>query len=165
MKLLHVALFVAVLSLTPLRAAAQEGSVFGQPGRWGLGLAATDLVSGVTAKVYLTNRVSLQGTVGFWYGYGPLAGLDVGVDALYDMPRIWGNQVAALNWYLGGGGSFVFYGPGPQGGFQAIGGVDLQFRRVPIDLAVDLRPTFLFGEPPGFNFFFGAGIAVRYFFG
>jgi hypothetical protein len=164
MKVRRPILIALALLALPMAARAQETSLFAQPGRIGLGLGATDLATGVSGKFFLTHRVALQGIVGFWYGYGRDAGLNIGLDAIVEMPKLWSNDVASLNWNAGGGATFALFGPGAWGGFQAIGGLGLQLRPVPLEFVLELRPTFLFGEPPGVDFFFGVGAAIRFFF-
>lgn len=155
-------LLVAGLVLMAPLSGRAETNHFAQGGRFGLGLGGTNLVSGLTGKLFIAPPVALQATVGFWYGYGRYSGLDIALDGIVEMPSFYSNGSVNLNWNLGGGATIVVGSPF-LGGIQGIAGLGLQIKPVPIEVVLELRPTFLF--PQAGYFYFGGGAAIRYFFG
>jgi hypothetical protein len=170
MKRLALFTIAGMLTLASVAQADESTSYsatpFGRAGRFGLGVGTGTLTTGVTGKVYLNDRVAIQALVGLGYGFSAGTGVDLNVDGIYEMPKIWGNNVISINWQLGGGAAFGFYsgvGHGTGIGIEAIGGAGLQLLRVPLEFVLDIRPTVLFGS--GYNtFYFGAGASARYFF-
>jgi hypothetical protein len=177
----RLAVVLAVFTLSSAVASAETSSLaknrqsgsFDEPGTWGIGAALTSIGSGVSAKTYLGGPWALQGTLGVGYGWG--LGLNLSVDGLYEMPRFLSNDAIGMNWYLGagasvGGGLFgvstVLYTPAfvGYGGFQILGGVALQLHKIPMEFAVEIRPTFLFAPAYFFPGWWGSGISARYFF-
>jgi hypothetical protein len=154
----------AVMSLSSVARAASttDTNLFAQSGRFGLGLGSGTFATGATAKFYLADKLALQGILGLGYGWG--FGANINVDVVYEMPKIWGNDVLSINWHIGGGGALALYRGSSTGiGIEAVGGPSLQLAKVPLEFVVDLRPTFYFGS--GWNTFYpGAGSSVRYFF-
>jgi hypothetical protein len=161
-------------------ARADQSGPYDQPGVFGVGLAANDYMIGPSIKAFISGPWAFQLNTGLGY-YPGLYGFVLDADALYEFPRFLSIDALSLNWYLGAGGtfgyssSFPFTGFGNRtalyGGGQTLGGVGLQFRKVPIEVVFELQTTFLgVGSNEGgpqsayFYFVFGAGFAGRYFF-
>ena len=80
-----------------------------------------------------------------------------------------------MNGYFGAGATFglatcgaLECGTFTYGGAQAVGGVGLQLRNVPIEVVVETRAGFLAGASPyasSFGLHLSGGAAARYFFG
>lgn len=140
-------------------------SAFAQPGRLGLGLGGSSLVSGLSAKYYLSSNTAVQAAVGAWAGYGLL----VGIDGIVEMPQLWTNGTLSINWNVGGGatvGTYKYnsYG-GLVGGVSGIVGLGFQLEPIPLEFVTEFRPTFLIGWYEGaFPLYWGGGGAIRYFF-
>lgn len=158
-------LAAAASLLLALPASATETSYFARPGRFGLGLGGTNLVSGLTGKFFVAPSFALQATVGYWYGYygeaGYYPGPTVGLDGIFEMSRLAENDAVSLNWNLGVGATVVLGSPF-LGGVEGIVGLGLQIKPVPFEFVLELRPTLLFPGPH--YFFFGGGGAIRFFF-
>jgi hypothetical protein len=175
----------AALALTlslaaPNLARADQSGSYDRPGTFGVGLTTSDFVLGPTIKAFLGGPWAFQLSTGLGY-YPGLFGWVLDADALYEFPRFLSIDALSMNWYLGAGGTFGFstaynfsgygYRPALYGGGQTLGGVGLQFRKVPIEVTFELQTTFLGvgstdGGPlsPWFAFVFGAGFSGRYFF-
>lgn len=180
---LAVALFLAA----PRLASADDGSAqtsgsYDRPGTFGVGLTTSDFLFGPTIKAYVGGAWALQFSTGFGY-YPGLLGYVLNGDVLYEFPRFLSIDVLSMNWYLGAGATFGysvnyvavgFFGntgaAALYGGGQTLGGVGLQFRKVPIEVTFELQTTFLgvsveqIVHPAWFEFVFGAGFSGRYFF-
>lgn len=81
--------------------------------------------------------------------------------------------VEGLQWYIGGGVSLVNTFSkhdefeGISVGFYPTGGADYKFKKIPLNVSADYRPTFFVARPDqGWNSFIGEqfGIAARYTF-
>lgn len=136
-------------------------NLFASSGRFGLGLGTGTFATGVSGKMFFSENIALQGILGLGYGWG--FGANINVDAVYEMPKIWGNEHLSINWHIGAGGALAFYGSGLGTGFgiEAVGGPSLQLAKVPFEFVVDIRPTYYFGWN---DFYFGSGASARYFF-
>ncbi len=81
--------------------------------------------------------------------------------------------VDGLKWYVGGGASVIntFSDTkelkGISAGLFPTGGIDYKFKKIPLNVSADYRPTFVIAKPDrGWNSFLGEqfGIAARYTF-
>lgn len=138
--------------------AAAETAALAKSGRFGLGLGGTNLTSGLTGKLYLADNQALQATVGHWWGWG----FSATADYLFEGPAFVTQDAFTIHWYLGAGASLGAFS-GFSIGVAGVGGVALQLKPVPLEFAIELRPTVLFvGSHGGFHF--GSGGAIRYYF-
>lgn len=163
---------VAVLGLPTL--ARAETTPFAKPGRFGLGVGTSTLSTGVTGKYYFSETFALQGTAGFWYWRG--SGVNLNVDAIFELPKFYSNNAISLNGHLGFGGALGFYGRrynsvsdryGYEGaglGLEAVGGLGLQIKSVPLELVLDVRPAYYFSDGWWGGAWIGTGASIRYFF-
>lgn len=133
-----------------------------ESGRFGLGLGGGTLSNGVSGKLYLSDRLAAQALVGWWLG----AGFSVGADLIYER-AFFQSADLTLNLYGGAGpalGVFTVETPATLAAVAAVGGAGLHLVNVPVEVAIELRPTVLIGDNFWNGFYFGAGGAVRYYF-
>lgn len=159
-------LALAASLFAPEAQAAGGGTTpFAQAGRLGLGLGGSSLVSGLSAKYYLSGNTAVQAEVGAWAGYGLL----IGVDGIVEMPQLWTNGTLSINWNVGAGataGTYSYSGYGGfVGGVSGIVGLGFQLAPIPLEFVTEFRPTFLLGFYEGaFPLYWGGGGALRYYF-
>ncbi|MBS1598049.1 MAG: hypothetical protein JST75_07470 [Bacteroidetes bacterium] len=84
--------------------------------------------------------------------------------------------VSGLKWFIGGGVTMWetivsnnannAYKSGFGIGLFPTGGADYKFGNIPLNVSIDLRPTFALTTPTSYysNFYFSAGASVRYVF-
>ncbi|MBA2661311.1 MAG: hypothetical protein H0U74_03400 [Bradymonadaceae bacterium] len=143
-----------------------EIRVLGQAGDFGLGAGANIFGTGITAKFYLADRNAIQGLLGLW-GWGAL-GFVLSGDYIREFGPLIDTEDGNLLWGLGAGGVAIFYtrifgGSGINFGPTLIGALTWQFKEMPLELTLELRPAFIFGSAtPFFNF--NSGGAVRWYF-
>lgn len=160
-----------VLLALPSLGRADGVHVHRRGGNFGFGLGGGTLVSGLSFKQFLGDGLSVQVAVGYLYGNwhdglggpkGNYSGLGGNLDLLAEMPRLLSGEAGTLNWYFGAGlsagiGNWVILAASP------ILGLAFRFGPLPIDLALELRPTFQVA--PGFSFLaHGSGAALRWWF-
>lgn len=133
--------------------------------KFGLGFGGGAYTYGVTGKLFLGNSLAAQAFVGLGWG-----SINVGADVMYQGKQIWGNSDFGLNWEAGAG-AFAMPGWGSYFGINAVVGLSLQYRPIPVELTADIRPTFLIGDwavyRPGWSnspIDFNGGGAIRYYF-
>lgn len=152
----------AALLATPAVASA-ETNAFAQSGRFGLGIGSGWYTNGISAKYFFGERMSLQGVVGGYGGWGlGWGGLGVGADVLFEMPSLVGNQDVNLNWNVGPGVAAGFGSGFASVAVSGVVGLSLQLKSFPVDFTIEARPTFRLGDWSGF--YFGGGGHIRYFF-
>lgn len=167
-RFLHgwIAVLALGLSFAPT-AHAQDSTgggsgVLASPGRVGVGLGGSTLSNGITGKLYITEALAAQATVGWWLGAGFSVSADVIVErALYKVPEL------SVQGYLGAGPSIGFFSVVNNAtviGVSGVGGVGLHVAEVPIEVALELRPTVLVGNQFWNGFYFGGGGAIRWYF-
>jgi len=141
--------FAAIVMLAPSSAAAD----FGTPRQgFGLGIGMGTGASGLSGK-FMMGPGAIQAVVGFWGGRdggdhsGPgrprLDGVALSVDYLFEMPTLAKSQYFNLDWCFGlGGGVGVSTGGGAPGvAVAGIAGLEFNFTRVPLDVAIEYRPS------------------------
>jgi hypothetical protein len=140
-------------ALAPSRAAAD----FGTPRHnWGIGLGMGTGASGVSAKL-MAGPGAFQAVAGVWGSgngegrYAHIDGVALSLDYLFEMPTLVSSQYFNVDWDFGlGGGVGVATGGGTPGVAAAgIAGIEFNFTRAPIDVALEYRPTV--GFLPGFG--------------
>jgi len=148
-KSLFILGFAAVVVLAPSPAAA----TFGTPRQgFGLGIGMGTGASGLSGK-FMMGPGAIQAVVGFWGGDGGgdhsgpgrphLDGVALSVDYLFEMPTLAKSEYFNLDWCFGlGGGVGVSTGGGAPGVAAAgIAGLEFNFIRAPIDVAIEYRPS------------------------
>lgn len=157
-------LAVGEASAASARAAGGSTTPFAQKGKLGLGVGGSNLVSGLTAKYYLDNRVAIQLNLGAWARYGTMLGLD----GIYEMPQLFRQDALSINWHVGVGaavGNYSYYDSNNLVvGASGIAGLGFQLTAIPIELVLDIRPTFLTGSGWNNPLYIGSGGALRFFF-
>ncbi|MEM1347685.1 MAG: hypothetical protein AAGI01_03950 [Myxococcota bacterium] len=150
-----------------------------RPGMLGVGAGiaapAAWLFSG---KYFLSQNNSLQAGL----GYRPTAGrsrfdgrfFGLSADYLFEFSRLEGDREIELTWYAGPGAQLTFGTAGDYGlGVAGVLGLSFLFHAVPLDFAVEYRPTFELRATDGTveNFdrgldlvFSSFGIHMRYYF-
>jgi hypothetical protein len=135
---------VAALALAPSRAAA-----FGTPRQgFGIGLGMGTGASGVSGKL-MAGPGAFQAVVGVWgSGTGPgryahIDGVALSLDYLFEMPTIVSSQYFNVDWDfgLGGGVGVATSGGTPGVAGAAIAGLEFNFTRIPLDVALEYRPV------------------------
>jgi len=148
---LIVATLVA-LALAPSRAAA-----FGTPRQgFGIGLGMGTGASGVSGKL-MAGPGAFQAVVGVWGNgngegrYVRFDGVALSLDYLFEMPTILRSPYFNIDWDFGlGGGVGVSTSGGTPGvAASGIAGLEFNFTRAPVDVALEYRPTV--GFLPGFG--------------
>ena len=123
------------------------GFDFRRRGHTGLGLVTGLWTNGVSIKSMVSRRDALQATFGVsWtpFAYWPGAGAGLGLDWLHQAPVLWAGSSLRLAWNLGlgidvrlaGGRSSLDVGVG----VHAVGGLELLFTKLPVDLVFEYRP-------------------------
>ena len=139
--------FVIVLGavLAPTRASAD----FGTPRHgFGIGLGMGTGASGVSGKL-MAGPGAFQGVVGVWgSGTGPghfahVDGVALSLDYLFEMPTLVSSPYFNIDWDFGfGGGVGIPTGGGDVGiGVAGIAGLEFNFTRAPVDVALEYRPS------------------------
>ena len=141
--------FAATVLLAPSPAAAD----FGTPRQgFGLGIGMGTGASGLSGK-FMMGPGAIQAVVGVWGGKdggdhsGPgrprLDGVALSVDYLFEMPTLAKSEYFNLDWCFGlGGGVGVSTGGGAPGvAVAGIAGLEFNFTRAPLDVAIEYRPA------------------------
>lgn len=135
--------FTTVIALGALlvSTSAQAGTPVRSGGNLGLGLGGGYWFNGLSGKYYMSDRMAVQGVLGA-YGIGlpGYGGLGLTADYLWEMPAIMQGSVLEVAWSAGLGPSV---GVGDQ--WVALGahgtlGLELNFQKVPIDVALEYKP-------------------------
>jgi len=130
-----------------------------------------DAVS-VSYKTFLSEPGAIELNAGF-RGYGIVGynWFNLSVAGSYQHHFNIG-AVPGLKWFVGGGlvasnsfSSYDYY-TGFGLGLFATGGVDYKFSKIPLNVTVDIRPTFTLIEPYDYynGFYPNGGVAARYTF-
>jgi hypothetical protein len=123
------------------------GFDFRRRGHTGVGVVTGLWTNGVSVKSMVSRRDALQATFGAsWtpFAYWPGLGAGLGLDWLHQAPVLWDSPALRLAWNLGlgldvrlaTGGTSLDVGVG----VHAVGGLELLFTRLPIDLVFEYRP-------------------------
>jgi hypothetical protein len=152
---------VALASLC-LCTQAHAQADFQKEGKFGLGLGGALFGSGLTGKLYLSDKVAGQAFVNFGYGYW--SGFGGNVDAVFEMADLYKNEQFGLNWNVGVGAAVwtgaTYFGAGPE----AFIGLRAYLKQVPLEVTVEYKPVLLFGSTYFGGFWNGGGGAIRYYF-
>ena len=169
--LLSACTALALCVATPSVAHAQVGGAR----RFGLGLALGYPDVGLSAQYFLTQKTSLQFVLSFWYRDGRFgrdyvdssSGVFLRADYLFHPATLIRGSSADLEFYIGPG-LYAGFGSGDS---IALGaelplGLAVQFKTIPIDLALEAVPRLGIIDPNGIRLNFGVGGAfhVRYYF-
>jgi hypothetical protein len=137
----------------------------GQPGHFGAGIGGGTLSNGITAKYYIGQRHAVQGFVGLW-GFRVLSPT-LGLDYVQELGPLIDIEAGHLVWSIGGGVGTIFrIGEGDDFfhfGISAVTGPVWQFKLMPIEVALDVRPSLVFGDEYG-GVYVGVGGALRWYF-
>jgi hypothetical protein len=161
---------VAAAGAVALATAAQASEV-GAAKKVGLGLGDGTVNSGIAGKLFLSDKLALQGVVGQYFGYG--LGLDV--DAVQQLGTLAKNDAGELVWGAGGGvglatwDNVIGYEGSSSLSVSGVGQLAWRFNAVPVEVTAEWRPSFFVSSVPGFSsdsqlYLFGTGGAVRWFF-
>jgi len=156
-------------------------TLYAQPYKGGIG-AVVGTTYGVDGKVFLSPKLALQADFGWKFGWFPfwystyryshyMSNLELNPNLLYQSNiQEWG--WGQLDWFVGGGFSLGYalglynynyyyynynyyrYGAG-KFGVNAMGGVELALKKVPLAFSVDFRP--------GFGLLFSKNTTIPYF--
>lgn len=155
-------LVVTVLASLALSTQAHAQADFQKDGKFGLGLGGGVFGSGLTGKLYLSDRVAGQAFVNF--GYGRWGGFGANADAVFEMADLYKGEQLGLNWNVGVGAALWTgvnaFGVGPE----AFIGLRAYLRQVPLEFTVEYKPVLLFGSTDFGGFWHGGGGAIRYYF-
>ena len=162
---------VLMLAMTTLYAGDYQGLSEDNSGRFGVGLGGSSHVGGISAKLYLSDKMAVQGSLGSTYSDGFAGNVDI---VLQMTQLIKGNKDLLLPLYIGAGVDFwswsgTTYRNGHWEdetsfilGASGVVGLALQFKEFPLELSTEIRPTFFLGEYGGFHIYGGG--AIRWFF-
>jgi hypothetical protein len=169
---LSAAAAIALSVATPSVAHAQVG---GQR-RFGLGLALGYPDVGLSAQYFMSQRTSLQFVLSFWYRDGRFGhdyvnnsgvGIFLRADYLFHPVTLIRGSGADLEFYVGPG-LYAGFGSGDSLAFGAELplGLAVQFKSIPLDLALEAVPRLGIINSNGVNLSFGVGgtFHVRYYF-
>ncbi|HUS85675.1 MAG TPA: hypothetical protein VMW76_00420 [Bacteroidales bacterium] len=138
-------------------------STSGQDYRTALGLRA-GFPYGITVKHFLNETNALEGILASSWG-GFVA------TALYENEH-WTGQYPGLNWFWGLGAHIGFWDPeyniyiddtGPVLGADLIAGLEYTFDEIPLNLSLDILPSFNLIGAKGWGGIHG-GLSIRYVF-
>lgn len=159
---------VLVLALGLMWVAAPSDAVardkIGNELKLGVGLGGGTLTSGLTLKYYVAPHLAVQAIFGRHYSYGN----SLGVDGIFDVAPLWQPQEGTLAFGLGAGvGIYLYDSVGRSESLiavSAIGQLSFHFSAIPLELVLDIRPSFFVGDfVSGVSWTRGGG-AIRYFF-
>jgi len=167
-----IIMIVLMLAMTALYAEGDfKGLSENNNGRFGVGLGGSSHVGGLSAKLYLSDKMAVQGAIGSTYSDGFAGNVDV---VLQMTQLIKGNKDFLLPLYIGAGVDFwswsgTTYVDGRLKdetsfilGASGVVGLALQFKEFPLELSTEIRPTFFLGDYGGFHIYGGG--AIRWFF-
>lgn len=185
------ALLVLALSFS---AYAEEPSTEAPPTRastnmhtsktFGLGVGAGGIAAGLSGKLFLGDRFAVQANVGWLPLFFLPRGMDMpfsthldgifvaGMDGIFLGKQLVSFGFLALNWEAGTGASWLVAYAQEEGASwlyaNAIVGLSLQLRPIPMEFTFDIRPGGLFRLTPGTeerrHFAVLFGTALRYYF-
>jgi hypothetical protein len=145
-----------------LSSAAARADTFGTPRQgFGIGIGIGTNASGLSGK-FMAGPGAFQAVAGVWgiegngSNSGPgrsprIDGVGLSIDYLFEMPTLAKSQYFNLDWCFGlGGGVGVSTGGGTPGVAAAgIAGLEFNFTGVPLDVAIEYRPTVGILPEPG----------------
>jgi hypothetical protein len=123
----------------------------------GVGLGSATVSSGVSLKWAAEKGGALQLVVGPWStGFSTLDGVGVNLDGIKEFRGIGSVGPIRIDGNLGGGGGVAMGGGGLGVAGSGVAGLDLALTNVPLELALEYRPTLwilpgIDFEPVGFS--------------
>jgi hypothetical protein len=152
-------------------AANAQASEVGTSKKLGLGLGDSAVNSGLAGKLFLSDKLALQGVVGQYFGYG--FGADV--DAVQELGSLFKHEAGELVWGAGGGvglttwDTVIGYEGASSLSISGVGQLAWRFNALPLEVTAEWRPTFFLTSAPwlsaGSNVDIrGSGGAVRWLF-
>lgn len=150
-KLIVVAIVLACVSSAEARHRSfGTESDYQSNGTFGLGLELGE-PDGLNAKLFLNPSQALDfGIGGMYHHYYGGDGLNLYLDYLWHPKQLVATEAFKLPFYIGVGGRLWFFDYGPNDGRADVFGVripigiDFDFNNVPLDIFVQLVPTFDF---------------------
>jgi hypothetical protein len=178
MKRTLLTTLAAALLLAAVGQAAQATEV-GYSRKFGLGVMIGD-PTGLSAKLWVAPTNAIDFGLGFWSGFGECFTDNNGNrvcsgyganNGTFNMDYLWQSNIvrgsAQLDWHIGGGGRFVWFGGCSNDcvvvSARAPIGLDLMFTN-PAFLEVFFELAFSFEIVPQFNFGPEGGLGVRFYF-
>ena len=161
-KIIMVVLMLAMTTLYAQNLNQFKGLSEHNAGRVGVGLTSSNYYGGITAKLYLSDQLALQGSIASAYNNGILGSVDV----IFEVANlVEGNKALLLPLYVGAGINFQMWNDYYNNNhtafsFSGVVGAAVQLRVIPLEFSLELRPTIGNGRV---NLFYG-GAAVRWFF-
>ena len=180
MKRTILTALLAATLLTSIAGSAHATEV-GYGRKFGLGFVIGD-PTGLTAKWWIGGTNALDFGLGFWgYGFNNRCWTDNNgntncdrfgySNGTFNMDYLWQSNIvrgqAQLDWHIGAGGRFVWWG-GCSGDCFAVAarapiGLDLMFNNPGfMEIFFELAPAFYL--VPGFGFAIEGGLGVRFYF-
>ncbi|MEZ5015906.1 MAG: hypothetical protein R2800_02565 [Flavipsychrobacter sp.] len=168
MKIVTKLSAIVIACLLTMQAQAQTGAI---------GVRATLDGAGFTGKVFVTPNIALEGQL----NAGGINGLEgkslnaVGlIEAHIPLPNpqwrlIFGGGMHAGTWDRGrwfreSDGVYITDRPEPIFGFDAIGGVEYVFKKIPLGLSADVKPAVNVNNGVSFFQHNFTGVSARYYF-
>ncbi len=137
-----------------------------QSAQLGVGVGSGTSTSAVTAKKYIQPNTAVQIFLGTQGVASSVQFFSIGGDFLIERPLQEIDLGRLFYGFGAGAGVFSYGGFGFQSnsiGISAIGEVGLHFAEAPLELVLDIRPTFFLGNVSGPSLYSGGG-AIRWYF-
>ena len=148
------AVFVLGVASTSFAGTIRDGK------SWGIGInGGYGGGNGVSFKTFLGSTFALQAYAG---GHGSDWSPHVGADLLFEGGVLGGGSVLDVAWNVGGGAATTLNSDADVW-LHAVGGIELLFKPVPIDVVFELRPTFGF-RSSNKKVNAGGGVHARWWF-
>jgi hypothetical protein len=161
MKYVLATLSTVICLGAPTSEAARADS-FARVGRIGVGVGGGTLANGLSAKFYVAPRTALQAVLGLSHW-----GLSFSGDFIKEFRPFVRTPVGDMFAGVGVGAGLVRYrdfnDEADVVGISGILELGWHFNEVPLELILDWRPTYYFGDFIGGFFFGGGGGAIRWF--
>ena len=173
-------LLAALAAASILAVAHSAGATeVGYSRRFGLGVVVGD-PTGLSAKLWIAPTNALDFGLGFWSGVNGDCFVNGNGDTIcetahngtFNMDYLWQSNIirgsAQLDWHIGGGGRFIWWGGGCNINCVAVAarapiGLDLMFQNPSfIEIFFELAPSFWI--VPDLNFGIEGGLGIRFYF-
>jgi hypothetical protein len=143
------------------------GFPFRRRGHTGFGLVTGTLVTGVSVQTFLSDHDALGATFGLStspFPYGARDDLAITLDWTRHGATLWESEALGLGWHLGLSARGAFGsrdGEVSAGvGLAAVGGLELIFHHVPVDVTLQYRPGIIAEIRPSAGLGYAYGDAV-----